>query len=146
MSRQTAVSAESQSDPLSAHCMGAIAVLSKIHGQVLDWFEDYSSAGSNLRKQELASRICRGLQVHMALEQDIFLPALLKTVNDPAAYEVAASDHFMLGQLTEQVRKSSPIDEMFDSKVRILHEAFAQRVADEAADVFAAIEGSEMGR
>ena len=79
------------------------------HDQVLDWFEDYNAAGSNVRKQELASKICRDLQVRIALEQE-------------------ASDHALIAELTAQVLESSPIDELFDSKVRILGDAFAQHV------------------
>jgi hypothetical protein len=82
------------------------------HKQVLDWFEDYNAAGSNIRKQELVSRICRDLQVQLARGQ-------------------GASDHAIIAQLTELVRDSSPIDELFDSKVRILGEVFAQHVAAE---------------
>ena len=91
---------------------GATASLMERHNQVLDWFEDYNAAGSNVRKQELASRICRGLQAEIARQQE-------------------ASDHAIIAQLTEQVLESSPIDELFDSKVRILGDAFAQHVGSE---------------
>jgi hypothetical protein len=82
------------------------------HHQVLDWFEEYNAADSNVRKQELASRICRDLQAQLSREQE-------------------ASDHGIIAQLTEQVLQSSPIDELFDSKVRILGDAFAQHVESE---------------
>jgi hypothetical protein len=82
------------------------------HKQVLDWFEDYNAAGSNIRKQELVSRICRDLQAQLARDQ-------------------GASDHAIIAQLTDLVLDSSPIDELFDSKVRILGEVFAQHVAAE---------------
>jgi hypothetical protein len=82
------------------------------HKQVLDWFEDYNAAGSNIRKQELVSRICRDLQVQLARGQ-------------------GTSDHAIIAQLTDLVLDSSPIDELFDSKVRILGEVFAQHVAAE---------------
>jgi hypothetical protein len=91
---------------------GANASLMERRNKVLDWFEDYNAAGSNVRKQELASRICRGLQVEIALEP-----------------ELETSDHAIIAQLTERVLESSPIDELFDSKVRILGDAFAQHVA-----------------
>jgi hypothetical protein len=91
----------------------AIASLRARHSQVLDWFEDYNAADSNVRKQELASRICRGLQAQILREQE-------------------ASDHAIIAQLTEQVLKSSPIDELFDSKVRILGDAFAQHIGSES--------------
>jgi hypothetical protein len=100
----------------------------EFHSQVLDWFEDYNAARSNARKQELASRICRGLQVHIALEQKVFLPELFRAVSDPAVCKAAAADHALIRQLTQQVLESSPIDELFDSKVRILGDAFARRI------------------
>jgi hypothetical protein len=93
--------------------MNSGASLMERHHQVLDWFEDYNAAGSNVRKQEIASRICRGLQVQIALEQE-------------------ASDRAIIVQLTEQVLESSPIDELFDSKVRILGDAFAQHIGSES--------------
>jgi hypothetical protein len=121
MNTPTIGSSESNSD--------ALAVLTKFHSKVLDWFEDYNAAGSNVRKQELASIICRGLQVHIELEQKVFLPALFQMAHDSAVCDAAASDHALIRQLTRQVLESSPIDELFDSKVRILGDAFARRVA-----------------
>ncbi len=92
--------------------MNAAASRMENHAQVLDWFEEYNAAGSNIRKQELASRICRGLQTQIAMEQD-------------------ATDLAVLAQLTDEVLDSSPIDELFDSKVRILGDAFARHVGVE---------------
>ncbi|HEX3603945.1 MAG TPA: hypothetical protein VHU43_07620 [Steroidobacteraceae bacterium] len=106
-------------------------VFAESYCQLLQWFEDYDSAGSNFRKQELASRICRGLQEHLSLEQEVFVPEFLVAVDDLVAGEAPPADQAILSQLTEQVLESSPIDEMFDSKVRILGDAFARRVAVE---------------
>jgi len=97
----------------------AIASLMERHNQVLDWFEDYNAAGSNVRKQELASRICRDLQAQIAGEQK------------SSDHVIEASNRVIIARLTEQVLKSSPIDELFDSKVRILGAAFAQHVESE---------------
>jgi hypothetical protein len=97
----------------------AIASLMERNNQVLDWFEDYNAADSNVRKQELASRICRDLQAQIAGEQEA------------SDHVIEASNRVIIAQLTEQVLKSSPIDELFDSKVRILGDAFAQHVESE---------------
>jgi hypothetical protein len=107
------------------------AVLTKNNHELLRWFEDYDSADSYFRKQELASKICRGMQVHISLEREVFDPEFLEQVNDMVGRD-AAADQAILSQLTEQVLDSSPIDELFDSKVRILGDAFAERVAVEA--------------
>jgi hypothetical protein len=98
--------------PAGAIMNSAIASLVERHNQVLDWFELYNAADSNVRKQELASKICRDLQAQIARGR-------------------GATDHVMIAQLTEEVLKSSPIDELFDSKVRILGAAFAQHVESE---------------
>ncbi|HEX3950170.1 MAG TPA: hypothetical protein VHW95_10010 [Steroidobacteraceae bacterium] len=119
----------SQGSPVAIR--GAIDTLAESYSQLLQWFDDYDSAGSNLRKQELASRICRGMQAHMSLEQELFVPEFLEAVNDRVAGEAVPAEQAILSQLTERVLESSPIDEMFDSKVRILGDAFALRVAVE---------------
>lgn len=98
----------------------SVSALMENQSQMLDWFEDYNSAGSNIRKQELASRICRRLRTYLA-----------------------EMDDALLGQLTDEVLDSSPIDELFDSKVRILGDAFAQRVTDEQRDAGAFAQATE---
>jgi Hemerythrin HHE cation binding domain len=113
------------------HTCDAIELLKLGHRQVSEWFKDYDSAGTSARKQELVSRICNALQIHTVLEEEIFYPAFVEATDDCFLYDAAVHDHADLKRLIEQVVQSSPVDELFDSRVRILGDVMAQHMADE---------------
>jgi hypothetical protein len=145
----------SSNDLLAAHypnlpaiqAIDAVTLLKKEHRQIAEWFNEYDSAHSDLPKQHLALRICRALRVHAAMEADIFYPALLQATDDPIMCEIAARERTDAQRLIEQIMRSSPaIDELFDSKVRILADAIAQHVAEEECPggIFDEAEESDM--
>lgn len=109
----------------------AVTLLKQEHDRVREWFKDYDSARSDLDKQELALSICEALRLHAALEEEIFYPALLQATDDPISFELAVHEHADAEQLIEQILASSPIDELFDSRIRILADVIAQHVQDE---------------
>jgi hemerythrin superfamily protein len=124
----------------------AVTLLRQQHRQVAEWFSEYNSARTIIRKQDLALRICRALRVHAAMEEGIFFPALLQATDDPILFEMAVDDHTDAQRLIEQIMQSSPIDEFFDSKVRILADVIAQHVAEEdcSGGIFDEAEESDM--
>jgi hemerythrin superfamily protein len=124
----------------------AVTLLKQEHRQVTEWFNEYDSARSDSRKQDLALRICRALRVHAAMEEEIFYPALLQATDDPIMFEIAVRDHTDAQRLIKQIMQSRTIDELFDSKVRILADVIAQHVAEEECPggVFDEAEESDM--
>ena len=50
---------------------------------------------------------------------------------DHSSYDAAVHDHADVKRLIDQVLQSSPVDELFDSRVRILGDVMAQHMADE---------------
>jgi Hemerythrin HHE cation binding domain len=79
----------------------------------------------------LATRICNALQIHAVLEEEIFCPAFVAATDDHSSYDAAVHDHADVKRLIDQVLQSSPVDELFDSRVRILGDVMAQHMADE---------------
>jgi hemerythrin superfamily protein len=132
--------------PPAIQTIDAVTLLKQEHRQVAEWFNEFESARSNLRKQDLALLICRALRVHAAMEEGIFFPALLQATDDPILFEMAVDDHTDAQRLIEQIMESSPIDEFFDSKVRILADVIAQHVAEEecSGGIFDEAEESDM--
>jgi hemerythrin superfamily protein len=124
----------------------AVTLLKQEHRQVAEWFNEYDFVRSDLRKQDLALRICRALRVHAAMEEDIFYPALLQATDDPILFEMAVDEHTDARRLIEQIMQSSSMDELFDSKVRILADVIAQHVAEEECPggIFDEAEESDM--
>jgi hemerythrin superfamily protein len=124
----------------------AVTLLKQEHRQVTEWFNEYDSARSDPHKQDLALRICRALRVHAVMEEEIFYPALLQATDDPIMFEIAVRDHTDAQRLIEQIMQSRTIDELFDSKVRILADTIAQHVAEEECPggIFDEAEESDM--
>jgi hemerythrin superfamily protein len=141
-------------DPPAAHyqnlpaiqTIDAVTLLKQEHRQITEWFTEYDSARPDLPKQALAVRICRALRVHAALEADIFYPALLKATDDPMMFEIAVREHTDAQRLIEQIMQAGPVDERFDSTVRVLADVVAQHVAEEecSGGIFDEAEESDM--
>jgi hypothetical protein len=123
----------------------AIAVLTADHRRIVDCFNDFNSARSNIRKQELVKAICRAVRIHAAMEEDIFYPALLKATGDHALCEMELQDHAHARRLLVEIEKSSPLDEVFESRVRILYDLIEAHVAEQEGPcgTFAAAEESD---
>jgi hemerythrin superfamily protein len=124
----------------------AVTLLKQQHRQVAEWFNEYDSARSIIRKQDLALRICRALRVHAAMEDELFYPALLQATDDLIMCEIGVHEHKDVQRLIEQIMQSSAVDELFDSKIRILADVIAQHAAEEECPggIFDEAEESDM--
>jgi hypothetical protein len=124
----------------------AVTLLKQQHRQVAEWFNEYDSARTIIRKQDLALRICRALRVHAAMEDELFYPALLQATDDLIMCEIGVHEHKDVQRLIEQIMQSSAVDELFDSKIRILADVIAQHAAEEECPggIFDEAEESDM--
>ena len=113
------------------HQQDAIALLKADHRQVEDWFEQYEKAKSDDRKQELATRICNALKVHTTIEEEIFYPAFLEATKDSDTHHEAIVEHNGAKKLIAEIEKSSPADDYFDAKVKVLSEQIKHHVKEE---------------
>jgi hemerythrin superfamily protein len=109
----------------------AIALLKADHRQVEDWFEEFEKAEDDERKQELATQICDALKVHTTIEEEIFYPAFLEATDDTDMHHEAEIEHEGAKNLIAQIEASSPDDEYFDSKVKVLSEMIKHHVKEE---------------
>jgi hypothetical protein len=124
----------------------AVTLLKQQHREVAEWFSEYDSARTIISKQDLALRICRALRIHGAMEDELFYPALLQATDDQIMCEISVHEHRDVQRLIEQIMQSSPVDELFDSKIRILADVNAQHVAEEECPggIFDEAEESDM--
>src|SRR5258708_16107035 len=77
----------------SAAQQDAIELLKADHRQVEEWFEQFESTRSDDRKQRLATQICRALEVHTQIEEEIFYPAFLAATDDEDVHHEAEIEH-----------------------------------------------------
>src|SRR4051812_16589529 len=109
----------------------AIALLKADHRQVEDWFEQFEKSRKPERKQELADKICQALTVHTQIEEEIFYPAFIEATKDEDMHHEAVVEHDGAKNLIAQIQASSPQDDYFDAKVKVLSEMIKHHVKEE---------------
>ena len=124
----------------------AIALLKSDHRQVEEWFEQFEKARNDDRKLELAEKICKALTVHATIEEEIFYPAFLEATDDKEIHHEAEVEHEGAKKLIAEIEASSPDDEYYDAKVKVLSEMIKHHVKEEEkpGGMFAEARDSEM--
>jgi hemerythrin superfamily protein len=109
----------------------AIALLKADHLQVKTWFGQFEHTNSAERKQALAGKICGALKVHAEIEEEIFYPAFLAATKDSDTHHEAVVEHAGAKKLIAEIEASSPADDYFDAKVKVLSEMIKHHVKEE---------------
>lgn len=113
-----------------AEKLDAIALLKADHRKVEDLFEKFESARGADRKKALAQEICTELCVHATIEEEIFYPACKGKVEDDQMNE-AYVEHDGAKVMIAEVLASSPDDEFYDAKMKVLSEEIKHHVKEE---------------
>ncbi len=108
----------------------AIALLKADHRKVEELFEQFESASSSTKKQALAEKICNELKVHTMIEEEIFYPAFKGKIEEETLTE-AYVEHDGGKVLINDILNSSPEDEYYDAKVKVLSEDIKHHVKEE---------------
>jgi hemerythrin superfamily protein len=109
----------------------AIALLKADHRQVEDWFEQFDKARGDDRKLDLATKICNALKVHTTIEEEIFYPAFIDATEEEDLHHEAIVEHDGAKKLIAEIEASSPDDDFYDAKVKVLSEMIKHHVKEE---------------
>ena len=99
------------------------------HARVMATFHRYALDARPRTKQALAETICRALEVHARLEEEIFYPALRAAGS--AEVEKAFPEHAEVRALIAALRAMDPASEQYDATFMELMRAVMHHVADE---------------
>lgn len=122
----------------------AIKLLREDHREVKTWFKQYEKLDRETEKEELARKICAALTVHAKIEEEIFYPALRKSIDDDELLDEAEVEHASAKQLIAEIRSMSPKDHLFDAKVKVLGEYVMHHVQEEEQEMFPEARKSEV--
>ena len=140
--------AKAKKSPRSKDSTGsdAIALLKADHRQVEQWFEQFEKARDDERKIKLATNICNALKVHTSIEEEIFYPAFLAATEDKDMHHEAEVEHDGAKNLIAQIEASSPDDDYYDAKMKVLSEMIKHHVKEEeqSGGMFAEARDSDM--
>jgi hemerythrin superfamily protein len=125
----------------------AIALLRADHKTVTDMFDEYERRKSRLspdKKMDMALTICRELEVHAMIEEEIFYPAAREAVREDDLLKEAYVEHASAKDLIHQLQESSPDDELFDARVKVLGEYVKHHVKEEQGEIFPMVKKSRL--
>jgi hypothetical protein len=112
----------------------AIALLKADHRKVEGLFDKFEKAKDSAAKQSLATQICLELTVHATIEEEIFYPACTGKIEEDLVKE-AYVEHDGAKVMISEISASSPDDDFYDAKVKVLSEEIKHHVKEEEARV-----------
>jgi hemerythrin superfamily protein len=133
--------------PMLPGDVDAIDVLKADHRQVEEWFDAFGRERSADQKLNLARDICRVLEVHTTIEEELFHPAFLQATGNKRAHDDAELLHDNARRVIAEIGQYTPEDdEYYDSRVRVLGEIVKYHFKEEEArkGMFAKARASEM--
>jgi len=115
--------------------MDAITLLKQDHTKVRALFKEYEDAGDRAiqTKHRLFDEIKQELDVHAAIEEEIFYPAVKRLRAEDARDLVleAIEEHHVIKTLLKELAGLTPEDEAFDAKVKVLCENVDHHATEE---------------
>jgi iron-sulfur cluster repair protein YtfE (RIC family) len=109
------------------------------HKRVKSLLGDYADIADDAFKarQELAEEIFAELEVHQALEEEIFYPAVRAKTDDEGKSYIAegVEEHHVVTMLIGEMRKLTPGDEAFAAKFKVLTENVEHHMKEEEDDL-----------
>jgi len=122
--------------PASSKAQDATVLLKADHEKVSDLFIEYEEARSTKEKKQIAEQICDELTVHARIEEEIFYPAVKQALKDKELIPEATVEHATLKSLIDQVKGVEPDGEMFDARIKVMHEYVKHHVKEEQNEIF----------
>lgn len=113
--------------------VNAIELLEQDHRQVEEWFEQFGRTDDAGRKESLARDICKALDVHAQIEEEIFYPAFIDAGGDAGLHHESIIEHESARDLIAKIRHSAgaAADDFFDARVKVLEEMVRHHVEEE---------------
>jgi iron-sulfur cluster repair protein YtfE (RIC family) len=135
--------------------MDAIELLEKDHQKVTELFQRFNGGGGltglvkrvtgnvpDRQRRQAADQICRELEVHTIIEEELFYPAV-RALNDDRLNGMLAEafkEHATVKQLVATIRSGTGVDSDLQSKMNELQSDVDHHVREEEHEMFPRVE------
>lgn len=118
--------------------MDALSLLKKDHDKVKKMLEELESTTERgvKTRQELFTKLKQELQVHEAIEEEIFYPALK---NHPKTKEIALEgyeEHHVVDMVMAEIEEVAFDDETWGAKFTVMKENLEHHIEEEEGEMF----------
>ena len=122
----------------------ATQMIRQDHKKVEGLFKKFEQTKAAQAKRRLAETAIAELEVHAALEEEIFYPAVKKEVDDGSMVQEALQEHQTVKQLISELKGMEEADEEFESQFSQLVENVQHHVEEEENEMLPKVEESEL--
>ncbi|QIB66481.1 hemerythrin domain-containing protein [Kineobactrum salinum] len=131
----------------SAGGKDALALLREDHANVKKAFAEFEELGDRayVGKKRLAEEICKDLELHTRIEEEIFYPAVRRALKDAAPLlDEALVEHGSAKTLIKQIQGMDASAELFDATVKVLSEYIDHHVKEEEQEMFPLVRKTDL--
>jgi hemerythrin superfamily protein len=122
----------------------ATQMIRQDHKKVEGLFKKFEQTKGAQAKRRLAENAMAELEVHAALEEEIFYPAVKKEVDDGSMVQEALEEHQTVKRLISELKAMEEADEQFESQFSELVENVQHHVEEEENEMLPKVEESDM--
>ncbi len=125
----------------------ALDLLKADHDDVEKLFDEYDDRKEDAdaqTKEEIVESICKALEVHAQLEEELFYPAFRKVEDMQDLLDEESVEHQSVKSLVAQLEASTPDDMLYDAKVKVLSEYVKHHVREEEGEMFPKARSSDV--
>ena len=122
----------------------ATQLIRQDHKKVEGLFKKFEQTKGAQAKRRLAENAMAELEVHAALEEEIFYPAVKREVDDGSMVQEAIEEHQTVKQLISELKGMAEADDEFESQFSQLIENVQHHVEEEENEMLPKAEESDM--
>lgn len=123
----------------------ATQMIRQDHKKVEGLFKKFEQTQGSQAKRRLAENAMAELEVHAALEEEIFYPAVKKEVDDGSSMvQEAIEEHQTVKQLISELKGMQEANEEFESQFSQLMENVQHHVEEEESEMLPKVEESQL--
>jgi len=115
----------------------AVKLLKDDHKKVKDLFRQFEKARSDDRKKAIAEEVFHELEVHAAIEEEMFYPAAKEKADKEGKELVAEAveEHHVVKVLIGELQQMREVNEQFEAKFTVLIENVEHHIEEEEKEM-----------
>lgn len=122
----------------------AIELLTQDHERVKDLFFKFEHAQSDNVRKQICTEICQELDIHTAIEEEIFYPQVREAIDDDDLMDEAEEEHAVAKQIVQDLQGMEPDDEHYAAKVTVLAENVKHHIKEEESQMFPKVKKTDL--